>query len=133
METQAQQFKQFQSGNLTLDVFIAAETGFGVTSTIISGKTEAMLVDAQFTLAEAEVVAEHIKNSGKKLSLIYISYADPDFYFGLEIFKRYFPEVTVYANDTTIEHIKATSQKSLTFGEAALAMPLPKMWYCRNC
>ncbi|GGB18159.1 MBL fold metallo-hydrolase [Mucilaginibacter rubeus] len=126
METQAQQFKQFQSGNLTLDVFIAAETSFGVTSTIISGKTEAILIDAQFTLAEAEVVAEHIKSSGKKLSLIYISYADPDFYFGLEVFKRYFPEVTVYANDTTIEHIKATSQKKLDVWGGRLGNALTK-------
>lgn len=126
METQAQQFKQFQSGNLTLDVFIAAETSFSVTSTIISGKTEAILIDAQFTLAEAEVVAEHIKNSGKKLSLIYISYADPDFYFGLEVFKRYFPEVTVYANDTTIEHIKATSQKKLDVWGGRLGNALTK-------
>ena len=113
METQGQQFKQFKAGNLTLDVFIAAETSFGVTSTIISGKSEARLVDAQFTLAAAEIVAKHIKGSGKKLTLIYISYADPDFYFGLEIFKRYFPEVTVYANAYTIDHIKATAQKKL--------------------
>lgn len=126
METQVQQFKQFQSGNLTLDVFIAAETSFGVTSTIISGKTEAVLIDAQFTLAEAEIVAQYIKNSGKRLSLIYISYADPDFYFGLELFKRYFPEVTVYANDSTIDHIKATSQKKLDVWGGRLGNALTK-------
>lgn len=126
METQAQQFKHFQDGNITLDVFIAAETSFGVTSTIISGKSAAILVDAQFTLAEAEIVAGHIKDSGKKLAAIYISYADPDFYFGLEIFKRYFPEVTIYANSATIEHIKATSQKKLDVWGGRLGDALTK-------
>lgn len=126
METQVQQFKQFQSGNLTFDVFIAAESSFGVTSTIISGKTDAVLIDAQFTLAEAEIVAQYIKNSGKRLSLIYISHADPDFYFGLEVFKRYFPQVTVYANNANIEHIKATSQKKLDVWGGRLGDALTK-------
>ncbi|SHI02796.1 Glyoxylase, beta-lactamase superfamily II [Chryseolinea serpens] len=113
METQAQNFKRIETETLTLDVFNASENSFGVASVIISGKTEAVLIDAQFTLADAETVAQKIKNSGKKLTTIYVSHGDPDFYFGLEVFKRYFPEVTAYASPATIEHIKATAQKKL--------------------
>ena len=113
METQAQNFKRIETETLTLDVFNASENSFGVASVIISGKTEAVLIDAQFTLADAETVAQRIKNSGKKLTTIYVSHGDPDFYFGLEVFKRYFPEVTAYASPATIEHIKATAQKKL--------------------
>jgi hypothetical protein len=113
METQAQTFKKIEADKLTLDVFNASENSFGVASVIVSGKTEAVLIDAQFTLADAEAVAQRIKNSGKKLTTIYVSHGDPDFYFGLEVFKKYFPEVTAYATPSTVEHIKATAQKKL--------------------
>ena len=113
METQAQSFKTIETTNLKLQVYNASENSFGVASVIVSGKTDAVLIDAQFTLADAEKVAQEIKNSGKNLTAIYVSHGDPDFYFGLEIFKKYFPEVTAYASPETVEHIKATAQKKL--------------------
>jgi glyoxylase-like metal-dependent hydrolase (beta-lactamase superfamily II) len=113
MDIQAQNFKTIETSNLKLQVYNASENSFGVASIIISGKTDAVLIDAQFTLADAEKVAEQIKNSGKKLISIYVSHGDPDFYFGLEVFKKYFPAVTVYASPATVEHIKATAQKKL--------------------
>ena len=113
MEAQAQSFKTIEAGNLKLQVYNASENSFGVASVIVSGKTDAVLIDAQFTLADAEKVAQEIKTSGKKLTAIYVSYGDPDFYFGLEVFKKYFPEVTAYATPAIVEHIKATAQKKL--------------------
>ena len=113
MDIQAQSFKTIEAGNFKLEVYNASENSFGVASVIVSGKTDAVLIDAQFTLADAEKVAEQIKKSGKKLTTIYVSHGDPDFYFGLEVFKKYFPEVTVYASQATVEHIKATAQKKL--------------------
>lgn len=113
MDIQAQGFKVIEANHLKLQVYNAAENSFGVASVIVSGKTEAVLIDAQFTLADAEKVAQEIKNSGKKLTTIYVSHGDPDFYFGLEVFKKYFPEVTAYAAPETVEHIKATAQKKL--------------------
>ncbi len=113
METQAQNFKSIETSSLTLQVYNASENSFGVASVIVSGKTDAVLIDAQFTLGEAEKVAQQIKTFGKKLTTIYVSHGDPDFYFGLEVFKKYFPDVTVYAAPATVEHIKATAQKKL--------------------
>lgn len=113
MEVQAQNFKKIETGQLTLEVYNASESSFGVASVIISGKTDVILIDAQFTLADAEAVAQKIRESGKQLTAVYISHGDPDFYFGLEIFKKYFPDVTVYATPATIEHIKITAQKKL--------------------
>ena len=113
MEAQAQNFKTIEANNLKLEVFNASENSFGVASVIVSGKTDAVLIDAQFTLEDAEKVAQQIKQSGKKLTTIYISHTDPDFYFGLEVFKKYFPEVTAYASPATVESIKATAQKKL--------------------
>ncbi len=113
MEAQAQSFKTIEAKNLKLEIYNASENSFGVASVIISGKTDAVLIDGQFTLADAEKVAQEIKKSGKKLTTIYISHTDPDFYFGLEVFKKYFPEVTAYASPATVESIKATAQKKL--------------------
>jgi glyoxylase-like metal-dependent hydrolase (beta-lactamase superfamily II) len=113
MEANAQGFKTIETTNLKLEVYNASENAFGVASVIVSGKTDAVLIDAQFTLADAEKVASEIKKSGKKLTVIYVSHADPDYYFGLEVFKKYFPEVTAYASPATVEAIKATAQKKL--------------------
>ncbi len=113
METQAQSFKTIETSNFNIQVYNASENSFGVASVIVSGKTDAVLIDAQFTLADAEKVAQEIKKSGKKLTTIYVSHGDPDFYFGLEVFKKYFPEVTVFASPATVEHIKSTAQKKL--------------------
>jgi hypothetical protein len=113
MDIQTQNFKTIETNNLKLQVYNASESSFGVASVIISGQTNVVLIDAQFTLADAEKVAQEIKSSGKKLTTVYVSHGDPDFYFGLEVFKKYFPEVTVYASPATIEHIKATAQKKL--------------------
>ena len=113
MESQAQSFKTIETKDLNIKVYNASENSFGVASVIVSGKTDAVLIDAQFTLADAEKVAQEIKASGKKLTTIFISHGDPDFYFGLEVFKKYFPEVTAYASPATVEHIKATAQKKL--------------------
>ncbi len=113
MEVQAQSFKTIEATDLTVKVYNASENSFGVASVIVSGKIDAVLIDAQFTLADAEKVAAEIKASGKKLTTIFVSHGDPDFYFGLEVFKKYFPEVTAYASPATVEHIKATAQKKL--------------------
>lgn len=113
MEAQTQRFKTIETNKFNIQVYNASENSFGVASVIVSGKTDAILIDAQFTLADAEIVAQEIKQSGKKLTSIYVSHGDPDFYFGLEVFKKHFPEVTAYASPATVEHIKATAQKKL--------------------
>ena len=113
MATQAQSFKKINAGQLSLSIYNANENSFGVASVIVYGQKDAILIDAQFTLADAENVAQEIKNLGKNLTTIYVSHGDPDFYFGLQVFKKYFPDVTAYATPATIEHIKATAQKKL--------------------
>ena len=85
----------------------------GVSSVIISGKTDSILVDAQFTLADAETVAQKIKASGNNLKAIYVWQNDPDFYFGLEVLKKNFPEITAYATKKVVEQIIVPAQKKL--------------------
>ncbi|WFO14716.1 MBL fold metallo-hydrolase [Cellulophaga baltica 4] len=114
---EAQETQTIATNNFTLQIYNASENSFGVASVLVSGKKDAILIDAQFTLADAENVAKSIKDSGKNLKTIFISHSDPDFYFGLQVFKKYYPEITVYATPATVDNIKATAQKNWMFGE----------------
>ena len=117
---EAQETQTIATNNFTLQIYNASENSFGVASILVSGKKDAILIDAQFTLADAENVAKSIKDSGKNLKTIFISHSDPDFYFGLQVFKKYYPEITVYATPATVDNIKATAQKKLDVWGAKL-------------
>lgn len=80
---------------LTLDVYNAGPNSFHVNSTLIVGETEALLVDTGFTKADALRIAAKVIDSGKPLKTIFISQADPDFYFGAEVLKQQFPDVKI--------------------------------------
>jgi glyoxylase-like metal-dependent hydrolase (beta-lactamase superfamily II) len=49
-----------------------------------------------------------VLDSRKTLKTIYISQADPDFYFGAGVLKRLFPEATLIASAPTVKKIQAT-------------------------
>ena len=69
------------NSKLKLNVFTASAEGFMVTSTLISGKEDAVLIDAQMTVNDAERVATAIQESKKNLTTIYITHSNPDHYF----------------------------------------------------
>jgi len=76
---------------LTLDVFVGAENGFFVTSTIVAGERDAVVIDAQFTRSDARRLAERIKALGKNLTTVYITHGHPDHYMGLNVLQEEFP------------------------------------------
>ena len=101
---------------LKMDVYNPGEKSiFPVSSEIISGKTEVALIDTQFQRNDAEALVKKIKQSGKKLTTIYISQADPDFYFGLDVITQAFPQAKVIATPQTIEEIKATKDGKMAY------------------
>lgn len=93
--------------------FPAGPNGFFRAPVLVSGATEAVLIDGGFTLPDGKALAEAIKANGKKLSTIYISQSDPDYYFSLRPVVEAFPEARVIAASATIEAIKANVQKKL--------------------
>ncbi len=99
--------------NLEYKVYRADENSFHIASVLIYGEKDAVLIDAQFTLSDAHNVVAEILKSGKNLTTIYISHGDPDYYFGLEVFKNTFPDVAIYATQHTLSHIKKTYEKKL--------------------
>jgi glyoxylase-like metal-dependent hydrolase (beta-lactamase superfamily II) len=98
---------------LTWKHFPAGEHGFFRAPVLISGAREAVLIDAGFTFPDGRALADDIKASGKKLTTIYISQSDPDYYFGLKPISAAFPEARIIAASATIAAIKASIDKKL--------------------
>ncbi len=101
---------------LQLDVFNpGADALFPVSSVIVSGKHDAILVDAQFGKGQAEQVLARLRASGKQLTAIYISHGDPDYYFGLQTLTDAYPHARVVASAATVAHIKQTMDGKLAY------------------
>jgi glyoxylase-like metal-dependent hydrolase (beta-lactamase superfamily II) len=83
--------------SLATKVFFSDESGFEVASVIVTGKTNAVLIDAQWTLSNAHRVIAEILETGKHLKTIYITHAHPDHYFGLGTIAEAFPQARVMA------------------------------------
>ena len=93
--------------------FPAGSTGFFRAPVLLSGPTEALLIDGGFSYPDGRAVAAAIKATGKKLTAIYVSQSDPDYYFSLKPIREAFPEVKVIAATATIEAIKGSVEKKL--------------------
>ncbi|SFJ75318.1 Glyoxylase, beta-lactamase superfamily II [Bosea sp. OK403] len=91
----------------------AGEKGFYRAPVLITGASEALLIDGGFTFPDGRAVVEAIKATGKKLSTIYISQSDPDYYFSLKPIKEAFPDARVIAAFETVAAIKASVDKKL--------------------
>lgn len=97
--------------DLKISHYVANEGSlFSVSSSLIEGPTEIMLVDAQFEKDDAVALVDKIKASGKTLTTVYISHKDPDFYFGVDEVRAAFPDVRIVASPETVAGITKTIQ-----------------------
>jgi glyoxylase-like metal-dependent hydrolase (beta-lactamase superfamily II) len=94
------------------------------TATLVTGEREALLVDAGFTRADGHRLAAAVLDSGKELTTVYISHADPDFYFGAEVLADAFPSAVFVATPIVIDHIQHSYEGKLK-AWAALGANLP--------
>ncbi len=102
------------------------EAVFPVSSVLVTGRKEAILVDAQFGGSQAEKVVETIRQSGKTLTTVYISHGDPDYYFGLEKIKAAYPAARIVATPQTVAHIRESMAGKLAFWGTKLGADAPK-------
>ncbi len=111
---------------LKLDVYNPGEDAiFPVSSVLVTGEKDAVLVDAQFSSAQADQIVEKIRKSGKNLTTIYISHGDPDFYFGLQTITQAYPHARVVASAQTVAHINETKDAKLAYWVPKLGASAP--------
>ena len=125
--TPATGVKEMAEAPLTIQTYNPGEEAiFAVSSTLVQGKKDAVLIDAQFSAEDARKLAAQIKASGKRLVAIYISHSDPDFYFGLDTLKGEFPEVRIVATPQTVAAIEQNKDIKLKVWGPQLGENAPK-------
>ena len=98
---------------LTWKHFPAGPNGFFRAPVLLEGATEAVLIDGGFSYPDGRALAEAIKATGKKLTTIYVSQSDPDYYFSLKPVREAFPNAKVLAASATLAAIKGNVEKKL--------------------
>ncbi|RYC38738.1 MBL fold hydrolase [Pectobacterium zantedeschiae] len=102
---------------------------FPVSSTLIYGDRDAVLVDAQFQKKYAKEVIDIVNASGRDLKYIYISHSDPDYYFGLDEIKKAFPKAQVVSTAQTAYLISASKDTKLEVWKEKLGSDAPEKLY----
>jgi len=74
-----------------------------ISSTLIFGDADAVLIDPPMTVAQTERVAQWIEHSGKRLVHIFITHGHGDHWFGTAPLLRRFPGASALASPGTIE------------------------------
>lgn len=113
------------SGDLTFEVYNADENSFNVTSTLVIGESETMLIDTGFTRADALRIAAKVLDAGKPLKTIFISQADPDYYFGASQLLEIFPEANVITTPAVRAAIAEKLAKKVRFWGPKMGLNAP--------
>jgi glyoxylase-like metal-dependent hydrolase (beta-lactamase superfamily II) len=73
-----------------------------VSSTLILGEHDAVLVDPPFTRDQVRRTADWIENSGRTLKYVYATHGHGDHWFGTDLLLQQFPGAVAYATEGTI-------------------------------
>jgi glyoxylase-like metal-dependent hydrolase (beta-lactamase superfamily II) len=106
------------AADLRADVFIGPflhfEQGGGTfaatTSTLVSGKSDAVLIDAQHIRTDVAALADFIGRTGKKLTTIYITHGHADHWYGAGDLVATFPDARVVATAPVVEYINQAAE-----------------------
>jgi glyoxylase-like metal-dependent hydrolase (beta-lactamase superfamily II) len=79
-----------------------------ITSTLIYGEYDAVLVDAMGTVAEAEALADWVALHNRNLETIYITHAHFDHFYGLSILLDRFPGARAIATRRTVDAMQTS-------------------------
>ncbi|MDV2960292.1 MBL fold metallo-hydrolase [Shewanella algae] len=127
-----------ESDALDFKVYNADGNSFHVNATLITGDKEAILVDTGFTRADALRLAAEVLDSGKQLTTVFVSQADPDYYFGVATLKQFFPKAKYLTTPAVHAQISAKLEDKLSFwiprmgSNAPLKAQLPEIFKGRQ-
>ena len=111
---------------LQVKVYNADGNSFHVNSTLVYGDKEALVIDAGFTRADALRIAANVLDSGRQLKTILVSQADPDYYFGVETLKQFFPNAEVVATPAVLDKLVPKVAAKLAFWGPKMGANAPK-------
>jgi len=79
-----------------------------ITSTLIFGENDAVLVDAMTTVAEAEALANWVALHNRNLETIYITHGHFDHFYGLSVLLDRFPGARAIATPKTVDAMQTS-------------------------
>jgi glyoxylase-like metal-dependent hydrolase (beta-lactamase superfamily II) len=82
------------------------ETWSPISSTLITGQYDAVLVDPLMTTTQARVLASWIAATGKNLTTVYVTHGHGDHHFGLSVILDRFPGARAVAAPAVVEHMR---------------------------
>jgi glyoxylase-like metal-dependent hydrolase (beta-lactamase superfamily II) len=113
--------------DLAIKMYVAKrDSAMRVTSVMLVGNSDVLLIDTQFARSEAYRLAGEILETGRNLTAVYISHAHPDHYFGNDVLGGAFPDAKFVALPETVREIRETYQKKVDTWAAALGTNAPK-------
>jgi glyoxylase-like metal-dependent hydrolase (beta-lactamase superfamily II) len=83
-----------------------------ISSTLISGRRDAVLVDTFVTIAQNRMLADLLARSGKNLKTIYATHGHGDHFFGVNIIRERFPNVRFVASPEVIAVMRRQASKA---------------------
>ncbi|MEV0535123.1 MBL fold metallo-hydrolase [Kitasatospora sp. NPDC050463] len=99
--------------SLDFEVVDSPDSSLNKTSVLVTGPNDALLVDAGFTRSDGRRLVERIRAAGKRLTTVFVSHGDPDFYFGAQEVQDAFPQARFLATASTVEHIQESYEGKL--------------------
>src|SRR6056297_438371 len=93
-------------GKLKTRTMISDELGFLVTSVLIMGEKDCVLIDTQWTRSNAYRVIAEIAETNLNLKAVFATHAHPDHYWGIGYIGQAFPDAELYAMPEDIPTIK---------------------------
>ena len=130
---------------LKYDVFVAPEKPFigppprvgdprawdPVTSTLVFGPRDAVLVDALMTVREATALADWVALHDRRLTTIYITHGHADHWLGLSVLLARFPQARAVATAGTVRQMQAAAHNNWARarfpGQIADSLPLAEL------
>lgn len=92
-----------------------------ISSTLISGKRDAVLVDTFLTIEQNRTLADAVVKHGKNLTTIYATHGHGDHFFGVNIIRERFPKARFVASPAVIAVMRRQISKAA----------LDSLWYPR--
>lgn len=111
------------AGSLRLQVFTSPTRPIGgnqtfspITSTLISGDTDVVLVDSQFVKADVDALGDMIEATGKKLTTIFVTHGHGDHCFGSSLLMERFPGARFVATAGVVSYLTTHFEREVRMG-----------------